>query len=188
MADYITILSGEHWFKVKNPEEFQKCCQEILDQIGDYNVEVDEDSATIYGEGLNFSLAGSLEDPELFEEDDGSNHIQGLHNLIEEYALEPWTVEEVGWEKCRYVNHSKYEIGPTKEIFIIVLVEKGLVASTWIIEGTANLAIKTAEELAAKLNLNLENHDLAVDRPFKIQPGREINRNSERIWTWCPED
>ncbi|MDI6814210.1 MAG: hypothetical protein QMD10_11835 [Desulfitobacteriaceae bacterium] len=63
-----------------------------------------------------------------------------------------------------------------------------MLASTWIIEGTADLAIKTAKDLAAKLDLNPEEHDLAVERPFVVQPGRETVRNSERIWTWDPEE
>lgn len=188
MADYITVLSGEHRFRVRNPEEFEKRCREILEKIGNYDVEIDGDSASIFGTGVNFSLAEVLKNPESYADDEGCGLVLELRDLIEEYALEPWTVEEIGWEKYRYVTHVKCEIGPTKDIFIIALVEGGLLASTWIVEGTADLAIKTAKDLAAKLDLNPEEHDLAVERPFVVQPGRETVRNSERIWTWDPEE
>jgi len=64
MADYITILSGEHWFRVKDPEKFQKRCQGIFNQIGKYEVMVVENNAAIHGQSVNFSLAGALENPE----------------------------------------------------------------------------------------------------------------------------
>ena len=184
MADYITVLSGEHLFRVKDPEEFCVRCRNILGQIygGDYSVEIemDKESATIFGGGLNFSLAGALEDPDLWAEEDGLNPVLELRNLIEEYALEPCTMEEIGWEKCRYVTHAKYNIGPKENAFIIALAEKGMMSSTWLIRGTANLAIKKAEELTVKLGLNPEIHDLVVDQPFVFQPNCKLNRNSHR--------
>lgn len=84
--------------------------------------------------------------------------------------------------------HVNREIEPESNIFVIVLVESGLVASTWVVKGTADLAIKTAKDLAAKLDINSEGHDLVVERPFVVQPGRETIRNSERVWTWDPEE
>lgn len=188
MSNYNTVLSGEHWFKVKDAEKFQSLCQNILSRIGGYDVVIAEGSAAIYGEGDNFSLAGALEDPESFIEDDGSNPILELRNLIEEYVLEPWIAEEVGWENCRYVTYNKYEIKPVKQIFVIVLVENGLVASTWVVEGTADQSIVAAKELATRLSINIEYHDLAVERPFIVQSSGEAKRNSHRIWTWCPEN
>lgn len=74
------------------------------------------------------------------------------------------------------------------DVFVIVLVEDGLVASTWVVQGTADQAIETAKDLAKKLNLNSEEHDMAVERPFVVMPDRETVRNSERVWTWDPEE
>lgn len=76
----------------------------------------------------------------------------------------------------------------SNDVFVVVLVESGLIASTWVVQGTADQAIKTAKDLAAKLDLNPEEHDLAVERPFVVQSGRETVRNSERIWTWDPDE
>lgn len=72
--------------------------------------------------------------------------------------------------------------------FVIALVEKGLLVSTWIIEGSEDSAIETARALVEKLNLNPEKHDFAVERPLLIQQGKELVRNSERIWTWVPDE
>lgn len=190
MADYVTILSGEHQFRVRNPEEFKNRCWKILEKVGgDYYVEVDGDSASIFGTGVNFSLAEVLKNPESCEDDERCGLVLELRNLVEEYALEPWTVEEIGWEKYRYVTYVKFEIQPAEGIFVIVLVEGGLLAGTWLVKGTADLAIKMAKELAEELDLNPDDHDLAVERPLVIHSGHETVRNSERIriWTWDPE-
>lgn len=93
-------------------------------------------------------------------------------------------------ELCRAVaeKHGFKVVPKNVDVFVIVLVEGGLVASTWVVRGTADHAIKTAKNLAAELDLNPEEHDLAVERPFVVRPDRETTRNSERIWTWDPDD
>jgi len=73
------------------------------------------------------------------------------------------------------------------DAFVIALIEKGLLASTWIVRGTEESAVKIAEALAAELNLNIEDHDLAVERPLPIRAGGKLLCNSERIWTWAPD-
>ena len=85
---------------------------------------------------------------------------------------------------CTYINQ---KVEPTENIYVIALVEGGLLASTWVVKGTAELAIKTAKKLVAKLNLNPEEHDLAVELPFVVHPGRKTVRSSVRIWAWDPE-
>lgn len=76
----------------------------------------------------------------------------------------------------------------TTGIFVIALVESGLLASTWVVEGTEDLAIETARALAEKLDLNPEKHDFVVEKPLLIQQGKELICNSERVWTWFPSD
>lgn len=74
------------------------------------------------------------------------------------------------------------------DTFVIALVESGLLASTWVVEGTEDSAIETAEALAKELQLNIEKHDLAVEKPLVIRQGKELFRNSERVWTWIPDE
>jgi len=94
--------------------------------------------------------------------------------------VQPWNL----WETIEKFGYRMIE---ETFVFVIVLVEKGLVSDIWTVEGTESLAIKTAEDLAVKLKLNPENHDLAIEQLFLDQPDYRINRN-KRIWTWRPED